>query len=130
MQIKLAFREPGLVTELAFDPKDSELLFYLQAATFTNYSPIAGERPHDFDVHSIHLKDNVQTKYTDLKKYSMQSLQVSATDESVYVQMDDDENVQTAEDVFISKQRIFEIPLACARRKDCHQRSGRRRRSV
>jgi len=108
---QLAFREPGLITELAFDPKDSELLFYLCAATFTNYSPITGERPHDFDVHSFHLQDLEQTKYTDLKKYHMQSLQVSATDESVYVQMDDDEHVQTAEDVFASKQRIFKIPL-------------------
>ena len=108
---QLAFHESGLITELAFDPKDAELLFYLHAATFTNYSPIVGERPHDFDVHSFHLQSLEQTKYTDLKKYNMQSLQVSATDESVYVQMDDDERVQTAEDVFASKQRIFKIPL-------------------
>ena len=109
---QLVFHEKALITELAFDPKDSELLFYLQAETFTNYSPVAGERPHDFDVHSIHLKENEHTKYTDLKKYNMQSLQVSATNESVYIQMDDDEHVQSAEDVFASKQRIFEIPLA------------------
>ncbi|MGN7388004.1 hypothetical protein [Sporosarcina sp. SAFN-015] len=108
---QLAFREQGIITELAFDPKDSELLFYLHAATFTNYSPIVGERPHDFDVHSFHLQTLEQTKYTDLKKYNMQSLQVSATDESVYVQTDDDEHVQTADDVFASKQRIFKIPL-------------------
>lgn len=108
---QLVFREQGIITELAFDPKDSELLFYLHAATFTNYSPITGERPHDFDVHSFHLKEQTHTKYTDLKKYNMASLQVSATDETVYVQMDDDAHVQTAEDVFASKQRIFEIPL-------------------
>lgn len=105
------FHEKALITELAFDPKDSELLFYLQAETFTNYSPVAGEQPHDFDVHSIHLTENEHTQYTDLKKYSMRSLQVSATEESVFIQMDDDEHVQTAEDVFASKQRIFEIPL-------------------
>lgn len=108
---QLAFRRKGLITELAFDPKDSELLFYLHAATFTNYSPVTGERPHDFDVHSFQLQTLEQKRYTDLKKYNMQSLQVSATDESVFVQMDDDEHVQTAEDVFASKQRIFEIPL-------------------
>ncbi|MFC5602850.1 hypothetical protein [Sporosarcina koreensis] len=108
---QLAFQEQALITELAFDPKDPELLFYLQADTFTNYSPITGERPHDFDVHSFHLNDQTHTKYTDWKKYNMASLQVSATDETVYVQMDDDEHVQTADEVFASKQRIFEIPL-------------------
>ena len=108
---QFVFREPALITELAFDPKDSEMLFYLQAETFTNYSPIAREHPHDFDVHSFHLKDHVQKKYTDLKKYNMRSLQVSPTDEIVYVQMDDDEHVQTAEELFAARQRIFEIPL-------------------
>ncbi|MCG7345940.1 hypothetical protein MHZ92_17650 [Sporosarcina sp. ACRSL] len=111
LEDRLLFQDTGLITELAFDPKDSEMLFYLHAATFTNYSPIAREHPHDFDVHSYHLGDQKRTKYTNLKKYSMRSLQVSPTDETVYVQMDDDANVQTAEDVYASRQRIFEIPL-------------------
>ena len=114
---QLVFRESALITELAFDPKDSEMLFYLQAETFTNYSPVTGERPHDFDVHSIHLEKLEQKKYTDLKKYNMQSLQVSPSDESVFVQMDDDAYAQTPEELFASKQRIFEIPLQAPEEK-------------
>ncbi|WP_342536267.1 hypothetical protein [Sporosarcina sp. FSL K6-3508] len=101
----------SLITEVAFDPKNPELLFYLQAATFTNYSPVASKHPHDFDVHSYHLKEQTHTQYTDMKKYSMASLQVSSKDKSVFVQMDDDENVESADEVFSSSQRIFEIPL-------------------
>lgn len=108
---QLAFKSPAFITELAFDPKDEALLFYLQAEVFTNYSPITGKRPHEFDVHSFHLANETHKKYTDLQKYHMQSLQVSATDESIFVQMDDDDHVETAEDVFESKQRIFQIPL-------------------
>lgn len=109
---QLAFTVPDLITEVVFDPKDSNRLFYLRAGVYTNYSPIVGKRPHDFDVHSYHLAEGTQTKYTNLKKYHMQSLQVSATDETVFVQMDDDEEVETAEDAFAPKQRIFQIPLA------------------
>ncbi|MFS0575450.1 hypothetical protein AB1K83_07445 [Sporosarcina sp. 179-K 3D1 HS] len=108
---QLAFTASAFITELAFDPKDPNQLFYLQAEVFTNYSPIVGERPHDFDVQCYDLVHETHTRYTNMKKYHMQSLQVSSTDESVFVQMDDDENVETAEDVFASKQRIFQIPL-------------------
>lgn len=108
---ELLFSSENIITELAFDPKNSDLLFYLQAGVFTNYSPITGKSPHDFDVFSYDLTDKTQKRYTELKKYSMQSLQVSSTDESVFVQMDDDENVETAEELFTSKQRIFQIPL-------------------
>ncbi|WP_339253726.1 hypothetical protein NSQ43_05445 [Sporosarcina sp. FSL W8-0480] len=108
---ELLFSSENIITELVFDPKNSNLLFYLQAGVYTNYSPITGKRPHDFDVYSYDLKDKTQKRNTELKKYSMQSLQVSATDESVFVQMDDDENIETAEELFASKQRIFQIPL-------------------
>ncbi|MBD7985016.1 hypothetical protein H9649_10495 [Sporosarcina sp. Sa2YVA2] len=107
----LAFSVTAIITELAFDPKNPDKLFYLQADVFTNYSPITGKRPHDFDVHSYNLDNKTQTRHTDLKKYGMQSLHVSATDESVFVQMDDDENVQSADELFASYQRIFKIPL-------------------
>ncbi|MDN4608516.1 hypothetical protein [Sporosarcina highlanderae] len=105
------FLSQDIITELAFDPKNPALLFYLQAGVFTNYSPITGKQPHDFDVYSYDLTDKTQKRYTDLKKYSMRSLQVSETDASVFVQMDDDEKAQSADDIFASKQRIFQIPL-------------------
>lgn len=108
---QLVFSTDSIITELAFDPKNPDKLIYLQADVFTNYSPITGARPHDFDVHSYDLGNKKQTRHTDLKKYGMQSLQVSATDDSVYVQMDDDENVQSADELFASYQRIFKIPL-------------------
>lgn len=111
LEDQIAFSSKSIITELAFDPKDPDQLFYLQAGVFTNYSPITGPRPHDFDVHSYDLAEKKHTQYTELKKYSMRSLQVSASDETVFVQMDDDENAQTADDIFESRQRIFQIPL-------------------
>lgn len=43
---------------------------------------------------------------------SMQSLQVSASGNSIFVQMDDDFEANTADDdVSITNQRIFEVPL-------------------
>ncbi|WP_153731665.1 TolB-like translocation protein [Sporosarcina obsidiansis] len=111
LEDQLVYSIDALITELAFDPKDSERLFYLQAGTFTNYSPIAAKYPHGFDVYSYHLGEQTHTQHTDLKKYSMASLQVSSDDELVYVQMDDDEGTQSAEEAFSTNQRIFEIPL-------------------
>ena len=101
----------SIITELAFDPKKPDMLLYLQAGVFTNYSPITGARPHDFDVHGYDVASGKKTRYTHMQKYSMQSLQVSATEESVYLQMDDDEDAKSADDVFASYQRIFNIPL-------------------
>ncbi|PID20864.1 hypothetical protein CSV61_12830 [Sporosarcina sp. P3] len=101
----------SLITEMAFDPKYPEKLFYIEASTYTNYSPIASKHPHDFDVYSFDLMKGIHTKHTDMKKYSMGSLQVSAEKNSVYVQTNDDTYNETAEEVFASKERIFEIPL-------------------
>ncbi|GKV56406.1 hypothetical protein NCCP2222_23530 [Sporosarcina sp. NCCP-2222] len=42
----------------------------------------------------------------------MDSLQVAEDGKSVYLRMDDEQEAKTAEDVFESKQRIFNIPLA------------------
>lgn len=108
---EIVYSSDSLITELVFDPKNPDVLFYLQAGIVTNYSPIASERPHEFDVHSYNLTDKKQTKHTDMKKYSMMSLQVSAEKDSVFVQMDDDEHAETADDIFSTSQRIFEIPL-------------------
>lgn len=108
----------SIITELAFDPKNPDKLIYLQADVFTNYSPITGARPHDFDVHGYDLTSGEQTRYTEMQKYSMQSLQVSATDESVYIQMNDDEDAKSADDLFASYQRIFKIPLHAPNEKE------------
>lgn len=106
------FTLESIVTEIEFDPKNDNQLYYLEAAVFTNYSPIAGKRPHDFDVHSFDRELQTHTDHTNLKAYSMTSLQVASQADAVYVQMFDDEEVETADDVFASVDRIFEIQLA------------------
>lgn len=105
------FQETGLITELAFDPKDEDLLFYIKADTFENYSPIARANPHEFDIFSYNVTEENHTQYTNLKKYSMNSLQVSSSDEAVYIQMFDDETAETADEIFEAHLRIFKIPL-------------------
>lgn len=104
------FSVPSAITEIEFSPKGKSL-FYLQAGVFKNYSPIASKRPHDFDLHEYKFADNKQIKYTNLKKYSMDSLKIAQDGKSVFVQMPDDADVETAEDSFELNQRIFQIPL-------------------
>jgi Tol biopolymer transport system component len=104
------FKDKALVTEIDFSP-DQNNFYFLKANTFENYSPIASERPHELDVYQYNLLSNTQTQITDFKNYSMNSLTVSADGKEVYIQMDDDANVESPEDTFNMKQRIFEIPL-------------------
>lgn len=111
LEAKELFTDDGLITELDFDPKDQDILFYLRAGTFENYSPIASARPHDFDLYSYQISSNEHSQWTALLKYSMASLNVSSTTPFAFVQMFDDEYVETADDVFEAKQRIFQIPL-------------------
>ncbi|MDL4840865.1 TolB-like translocation protein [Aquibacillus rhizosphaerae] len=108
-KIQELFTEETLITELEFSTDDN--LFYLSAGTFENYSPIASERPHDFDIHHYDFENKSNYKITNLKKYSMESLKVSADGSSVYVQMFDDADAETADDIFDAHQRIFQIPV-------------------
>ena len=113
---KFVFRESALITELAFDPKDSDsFCFIYKRIRLRIIRQLHRAHPHDFDVHSIHLRDNAQTKHTDLKKYNMQSLQVSSTEESVYVQMDDDEHVQIRGRCLHPSSVFSKFHLQCAR---------------
>ena len=105
------FADDGLITELDFDPKDQDALFYLRAGTFENYSPIASARPHDFDMYSYRASANEHTQHTELLNYSMDSLKVSSISPFAYIQMFDDAHVETADDVFEAKQRVFQIPF-------------------
>ncbi len=109
---KELFSVPSVITEIAFSPVEDSL-FYLQAGTYENYSPLASKRPHDFDVHEYKISENRHVQHTNLKEYSMESLHISEDGESVFVQMLDDAEAETAEDIFNNvKQRIFEIPLS------------------
>lgn len=104
------FTEQSTITEVEFKPDDSSLL-YLRAGTYENYSPIASKRPHDFDVYEYDFVKKSHEQKTTLSQYSIHSLQVAPDGEKVYLQRDDDSSVETAEDSFMVKQRIFEIPL-------------------
>lgn len=111
MEDKELFTDEALITELEFDPKNQDVLFYLRAGTFENYSPIASARPHDFDLYSYQISDGEHSRWTEFLKYSMGSLNVSSTSSFAYIQMYDDEDVGSADDVFEAKQRVFQIPL-------------------
>lgn len=99
-----------VITEVDFS-STGKSLFYLSAGTFENYSPITGKRPHNFDIYKYDFDAKTEKRITFMKKYSMTSLRVSPDEQSVFVQMDDDADVKTAEDTFEAHQRIFQIPL-------------------
>jgi Tol biopolymer transport system component len=104
------FTDPSTITEIEFKP-DHPSLLYLRAGTFENYSPITGKRPHNFDVYEFNLNQKSHEQKTNLQQYSIYSLNVSSSGDSVYIGRDDDSDVKTAEDSFQVKQRVFEIPL-------------------
>lgn len=108
---EVLFTSEGIVMEIVIDPKDENQLFYIQADQFSPYSPGASLYPYDFDVHSYHLKNDEHQQHTDLNKYSMASLQVSSEDNSVYIQMDDDEDSEAADQLIETKGRVFKIPI-------------------
>lgn len=107
-EISELFTDASTITEVEFSQSS---LLYLRAGTFENYSPIASERPHEFDLYEFDLDTKVQKQITDLQHYSFHSLQVSPDGEKAFLTMDDDSGVETAEDSFMVKNRIFEIPL-------------------
>ncbi|MGD6893420.1 TolB family protein [Bacillus infantis] len=109
-QVTDAFTENELITETEFSPVN-DTLYYLRAGTFQNYSPIASKRPHDLDVWSFNPAEGEHKQITDLKSYSMHSLQLSPGENSVFIQMDDDQGADTPEETFEVKQRIFKIPI-------------------
>ncbi|MDZ5473595.1 hypothetical protein SM124_17910 [Bacillus sp. 31A1R] len=107
-EIRELFNVPYIVTEIEYSPIGNSL-FYLQAGTFENYSPIASERPHDMDILEYDLVQENHTQITNLKKYNMNSLTIAPDAKSVYVVMDDDADAETAEEIFNTKQRVFNI---------------------
>ncbi|MEK4298682.1 hypothetical protein MKY30_04550 [Oceanobacillus sp. FSL W8-0428] len=72
-EVKELTDEEGLVTEAAFSP-DGQSLYFLKAGVYTNYSPIASEQPHDFDIHRIDLNTEEIEQITDEAAYDMSDL--------------------------------------------------------
>lgn len=108
---RTVFYDPSLITEITFDPKDQDRLFYLKAKTFENYSPIASAHPHEFDVFSYQMETDKQIRHTDLEAYTINSLHVSESDDVIFLQMIDDADSETAEDIFDAQQKVFQISL-------------------
>ncbi|GED14785.1 TolB family protein [Aneurinibacillus migulanus] len=100
----------SLITEAVFAP-DSKTIYYLQAETFTNYSPIARRDAHDFDLYSLDVSGGQPKRITSMKDYMLESLTVSPDGKEVYVTKQDDQHSKTAEDIFASKHKVFRIPL-------------------
>lgn len=66
----------GYMTEAAFSP-DGKSLYFLKADTYKNYSPIASERPHEFDVYRMNLETKETEQITFEQGYDMSSLAVT-----------------------------------------------------
>ncbi|NME99936.1 TolB family protein [Aneurinibacillus aneurinilyticus] len=101
----------SLITEAVFAP-DNKTIYYLQAETFTNYSPIARRDAHDFDLYSLDVSGGQAKRITTMKDYRLESLKVSPDGKEVYVTKQDDQHAKTAEDIFASKHKVFRILLA------------------
>lgn len=108
---KEIFTDNAYITDIAFDPASENSFYYLKADTFENYSPIASEHPHEFDLYEYDLETEKEKQLTHFSKYSMGSLSISNKGDKAYVQMDDDFAADTADEIFATKQKIFEIPL-------------------
>lgn len=109
-QVEL-FRDNKIITEITVNPQDDQSLYYLGASSFEHYSPIASPAPHDFDIYRYSIETEDIERQTSFDKYSMTSLQISEQSNEAFVQMDDNFNVDTADDVFEMKQRVFEVTL-------------------
>jgi TolB protein len=72
----------NLITEAVFSP-DGGSLYFLQAGVFQNYSDIARERPHDFDIHRMDLHTNETEQITNKEAYDMSSLAVTPDGEEL-----------------------------------------------
>ncbi|GGP10204.1 TolB family protein [Oceanobacillus neutriphilus] len=74
--------EKGLVTEAAFSP-DGQSLYFSKAGVYTNYSPIASENPHDFDIYRIDLNTKEIEQITDEGAYDMSDLDLTPDGETL-----------------------------------------------
>jgi len=107
----LFVQEDSIITEAIYAP-DGASLYMLGAGTFENYSPIAPKNPHDFNVFQYHFSTEQLEQLTQLDSYSINSLAVSKNGEKLYFIQDGTIDSSTAEEVFNSKLRIFELALS------------------
>src|SRR5699024_2570635 len=68
--------EGNHITEVAFSPNGDDL-YFLQSSVYENYSPIASERPHGFDIFHIDIITKEVEQITIKDEYSMTDLTVT-----------------------------------------------------
>lgn len=90
-EIKELTDEEGLVTEAAFS-QDGQSLFFFKAGVYTNYSPIASERPHDFDIYRIDLVTEEIEQITTKEAYDMSGLDLTPDGEALMYRSYDGED--------------------------------------
>ena len=98
------------VSEAVFS-SDGTKIYFLNAGVYTNYSPITGPRPHEFDIYVINLEDRKVEKLTNYKNYTMEDLTVSTDGKSLYFQMMNDEKINEPSDTFEEYKEIFNLSL-------------------
>lgn len=78
----------NLVTETAFSP-DGKYLYFLLAGVYKNYSPIASEHPHDFDIYRMDVKSEQVKQVTYKEAYDMSDLEVGPDGDELMYQSND-----------------------------------------
>lgn len=68
--------EGNHVTDVAFSPNGKEL-YMLQSAVYENYSPIASEHPHGFDVYQLDIATKELEQITNEDAYEMSDIAVT-----------------------------------------------------
>ncbi|RWZ58657.1 hypothetical protein EQV77_06735 [Halobacillus fulvus] len=74
-QVEPLLDQDRFVTEAVFSP-DGTYLYYLQSDVYRNYSDIAQERPHDFDVYRMNIETEKVDQITNEQGYDFSSLHV------------------------------------------------------
>ncbi|WP_017754157.1 TolB family protein [Calidifontibacillus oryziterrae] len=98
------------VSEAAFS-KDGTKIYFLNAGVYTNYSPITGPRPHEFDIYEMNVDGTEIKRLTNYKNYSMSDITVSADGKYLYFQMMNDEKMQEQSDTFEVFKEIYKFSL-------------------
>src|SRR5690625_6759199 len=64
LETRNLYEAEGIITEIVFDPKDEQQLFFLKASTLENYYPIERENPHEFVIYSYVIVLNNENYHT------------------------------------------------------------------
>lgn len=109
-QVETIFEKEAFMTELAIGPDDDAYIYYIQAHTVTNYSPIASKRPHEMDAYRYHIEKEEHSKLTHFQAYDMASLQVSHDEDTIYMTMES-QDADTPDEIFEDTFQIWKLPF-------------------